>query len=257
MDFHFCADAWAARYPCDVTTVSPIELAATTMSATQIVDALSGHQFGLCTTTLRPCRQSCLPAAPGWYEFGLAPTRYSSWYWLINECSTCAVGCTCGALAQVELPYPVHNVTEVKIDGTPLVTGAYHVDDNKWLVLTNGSSWPACNDLTKADTQVGTWSVTAKYGQDPPQLGLDAVGEMTCELLKAYAGEDCRVPANVVSLVRQGVSIKYGDVAGSFTGGRTGLYVVDAFLESVNPNRLRRRPRVYDVDGVSARRART
>jgi hypothetical protein len=53
------------------------------------------------------------------------------------------------------------------------------------------------------------------------------------------------------------VSIKFSEVAGSFSGGKTGLYMVDAFLEAVNPNGLRRRSRVFDVDALTARRAGT
>lgn len=259
MDFHFCAEAWEARYPCDVATVSPEELATTRLSASQLVDALTGHQFGLCTVTLRPCRQSCTAVPTGWWPFDVARSApvAGPWYWTLDECMTCRVGCSCGSLSQVELPYPVHDVVAVKVDGAAVVTGAYRVDDHRWLVRTDGATWPACNDLSAADTEVGTWSVTARYGQDPPQLGTDAVGAMTCELLKAFAGQDCRVPSNVVELVRQGVRIKYGDVAGSFKDGKTGIFLVDAFIEAVNPAGLRRRPRVFDVDAVGARRAGT
>jgi hypothetical protein len=260
VDFHFCADAWDAHYPCDVATVSPEELATTRLAASQLVDALTGHQFGLCTITLRPCLLSCSVVPSGWYPFGAAPSVAvpgSWWYWALTECATCRVGCSCGSLSQAELPYPVHDVITVRVDGAPVVTGAYRVDDNRWLVRTDGATWPSCNDLSKADTAVGTWSVTARYGQDPPQLGKDAVGAMTCELLKAFAGQDCRVPSNVVELVRQGVRIKYGDVAGSFKDGRTGIFLVDAFIEAVNPAGLRRRPRVFDVDAAGGRRVGT
>jgi hypothetical protein len=258
VDFHFCEEAWDARYPCDVSSVSPTELATTTLAATQLVDALSGRQFGLCTITLRPCRLSCQPVTTGWYPYGGGSSYlYDRWYWPLTECSTCGVGCSCTTISQVELPYPVHDVVTVKVDGTPLVTGAYRVDDDRWLVRLDGDAWPACNDLSVSDDEAGSWSVTARYGQDPPQLGKDAVGEMTCELLKSFAGEACGLPANVTQLIRQGVTIKFSDVPGMFAKGKTGLYLVDAFIMAVNPSGLRRRPRVFDVDAVSARRAGT
>lgn len=259
MNLHFCDEPWDARYTCDVSTTSPTELAAATLSATQLLDAMSGHQFGLCTVTFRPCRLSCSTAYDGWSIVGVLPrwAAFSNLYWPLAECGVCVVGCTCGVLSQVALPSPVHDVVTVKLDGAVAPTGTYRVDDNKWLVRLDGTSWPACNDLSKADTEVGTWSVTARFGQDPPELARGAVGQMACEILKSFRGDDCGLPQNVVSLARQGVTIKYADVSSAFEEGRTGLYLVDAFIEAVNPGRLRRRSRVFNVDRAPQRRAGT
>jgi hypothetical protein len=155
------------------------------------------------------------------------------------------------------LPAPVNEIIEVKVDGAPLVTGAYRVDDNRMLVRVDGESWPHCNDLTKADTEVGTWSVTFTVGQPVPEGGKWAVGELACQLIRAKNGEDCRLPRTVSRLVRQGVTIEFPDMIDLFKNGLTGLYLVDLFVKSVNPAGLVQRSRTYSVDDVLARRAGT
>jgi hypothetical protein len=54
--------------------------------------------------------------------------------------------------------------------------------------------------------------------------------------------------------VRQGVTISFPDVGELFEKGRTGLYLVDAFIATWNPNNLRSRSRVYRVDSPTVRR---
>lgn len=141
----------------------------------------------------------------------------------------------------------------VKVDGITLPSAAYRVDDNRKLMRVDGGMWPVCNDLNLADTQIGTWSVTASYGEDVPMIGRLAVGELMCQMIKACNGEDCLLPANVTQLVRQGVTISYVDPNDIFNN----LYHGRLFLNSYNPNKLRGRPHVYDIDGDSWRRAGT
>jgi hypothetical protein len=80
---------------------------------------------------------------------------------------------------------------------------------------------------------------------------------LACEIAKAAAGGDCKLPAGLQQLVRQGVTISYPDVGELFREGRTGLYLVDMFVTTWNPNRLRTRSRVYSVDRPSVRRTGT
>jgi hypothetical protein len=157
----------------------------------------------------------------------------------------------------VVLPSPVSSIVQVKLDGSVAPTGSYRVDNNRLLVRTDGLRWPSCNDLNKADTEVGTWSVTALYGQPTPALAPLAVGELACELLKAMAGEECRLPPGVTQLIRQGVTVSIPDFGALFKDGRTGLYMVDMFLAATNPNRLQQRSRVYSPDKIIQRRTGT
>ena len=54
--------------------------------------------------------------------------------WFNLTCGSCAGGCSCTPVSEVRLPAPVNTIVEVKIDGTPLVSGAYRVDNNRLLV---------------------------------------------------------------------------------------------------------------------------
>jgi hypothetical protein len=151
----------------------------------------------------------------------------------------------------------VHRIVQVKVDGAILVTGAYRVDDNRFLVRTDGGEWPWCNDLTKDDTKVGTWSVTAEFGQSVPEGGAWAVGELACQFINALNGGDCRLPRNVTQLIRQGVTMQFPNIFELFRKRVTGLYLVDQFIMTWNPGRLTRRSRTYSVDGHPARRVNT
>lgn len=261
-DFGPCAD-WPVYWTCtDVTTASPALTGYAAAMATRVLWSLSGRRFGTCEVTLRPCRRQCYDNWPwGWTEWDRSVLGSSVWsdyrFWFPLSCGTCQTGCSCGTVAEAVLPSPVNRIVQVKVDGTPLVTGAYRVDNNRLLVRTDGQQWPLCNDLAKADTEVGTWSVTAAYGEDIPEGAALAMGELACEIIKAGTGKDCRLPPGVTQLVRQGVTIQYPDVGQLLREGRTGLYLVDMFLASENPDGLKSRARVYSVDHPSVRRTNT
>lgn len=261
-----CAD-WPVRWICDVSTVSPDITGSAVRVATEVLWALTGRQFGLCQVTLRPCRRECGDDYwnPYFTQFGVvgigsgfAQPALIGGQWFNLMCGSCTGNtCSCSSISEVKLPAPVHRIVEVKIDGAPLVTGSYRVDDNRLLVRTDGDDWPRCNDLNKSDTEVGTWSVTAEYGQLVPEGGAWAVGELACELINAINGEDCRLPRQVTQLARQGVTITFPSLTELFTNRQTGLYLVDLFIATWNPNKLSRRSGVYSVDGALSRRAGT
>ena len=257
-----CA-GWPVQWTCDVATLNPAVTGVAVASATETLWALTGQRFGLCEVTLRPCRRDCFDGS-FFDDFGPPWTGARSYpqpaliggQWFNLTCGSCT-DCACGSVSEALLPAPVHSVIEVKVDGTPLVTGAYRVDNNRLLVRTDGGRWPRCNDLSRTDTEEGTWSVTALFGEEPPEGAALAMGELACQFARAADGEDCRLPAGVQQLVRQGVTISYPDVGELFAKGRTGLYLVDAFIATWNPGHLRSRSRVYRVDRPTVRRAGT
>lgn len=251
------------QWTCNVATLNPAVTGLAVASATETLWALSGRRFGLCEVTLRPCRRDCYDGR-FYDDFGPPWTGARSYpqpaliggQWFNLTCGSCS-DCACGTVSEALLPAPVHSIVEVKVDGTPLVTGAYRVDNNRLLVRTDGGRWPRCNDLTRADSEAGTWSVSARFGEVPPEGAALAMGELACEIAKAADGQDCRLPAGVQQLVRQGVTISYPDVGELFAKGRTGLYLVDMFVATWNPSGLRSRSRVYRVDQPTVRRAGT
>jgi hypothetical protein len=256
-------DPWPVRWICDTSDEQVDEVDQAVQFATEVVWALSGRQFGLCTVTLRPCRRDCFDSLwfDRWLEWPIGATWPSPhliggrWFNLV--CGRCGDACSCTALSEVALPGPVHSVIEVKVDGSPLVTGAYRLDDARTLVRVDGGEWPRCNDLNQDDDAVDTWSVTARFGTDVPEGGAWAVGELACQFIAARHGGDCRLPRSVTQLVRQGVTIQFGAVLELLREGLTGLHLVDLFIRTWNPNRLARRNRTYSVDGPQHRRVNT
>jgi hypothetical protein len=254
LDIGPCED-WPVHWTCEVSARSPEVTGYAVRAASRILFALSGRRFGQCTVTLRPCADDCgdLTAWPLW-EW---PTGYSIPPWDFYRAPYCVGGCrhacSCTTLSSIRLPGPVSHVVGVKLDGTPMATGSYRLVGRD-LVRTDGAAWPRCNNLAASDDQPGTWSVTAVIGEEVPDSGRLAMGELACEITKAASGVDCRLPPGVTQLVRQGVTIQYPDVGQLLKDGRTGLYLVDLFLASENPHGLTRRGRVYDVDAILRRR---
>lgn len=261
-EFGPCAP-WPVRWVCDPDQTDLTVVNQAVQFATEVVWALSGRQFGLCTVTLRPCRRDCFD--PLWVSSWSEWLPGSTWpspaliggRWFNLVCGGCVGDCSCSALSEVALPGPVASVVEVRLDGTPLVTGAYRLDEDRLLVRTDGGEWPRCNDLTKSDASVGTWSVTAQFGQSVPEGGAWAVGELACQLIKARNGDDCQLPRQVTQLIRQGVTLRFDNVLDLLREGLTGLYLVDLFVRSVNPRRLARRSQTYRVDRSPPRRTNT
>lgn len=66
--------------------------------------------------------------------------------------------------------------------------------------------------------------------------------------------DDCQLPQRITSVSRQGVSYTILDSQEFIDDLRTGLYVVDMFLKSVNPDKARAKARVFTPDVPRARR---
>jgi hypothetical protein len=161
--------------------------------------------------------------------------------------------CGCCELSEVMLSgYPIREVTEVKIDGTVIDTTEYRLDARQRLVRVADADgkrqrWPGCQRLDRDDTEEDTFSVTYTFGQDPPQLGLDAAQALACQLAYATpaASGECELPDGTVRVTRQGVTI---DLEEFSRVGVLLLPTVALFLEVYNPSRLRRRSAVWSPD---------
>jgi hypothetical protein len=241
---------WGA---CDLTGISPAVTGVALQAATDVLYALTGRRYGVCQLSIRPCRRECsgdVWSAGGWWEWGQWPRPlFYQGTWYNISCGQCTSGCSCTYVPEALLPSPVSAVTQVKVDGVTLDETAYRVDDLRILVRTDGGIWPICQDLTKADTEVGTWSVTVQFGEAVPVLGQIAVGELACEFARLLSGsDDCALPKPVQTLVRQGVTMNFLDPNEVFANGRVGLYLSDLFISTVNPHGLMERSRVFDID---------
>jgi hypothetical protein len=248
------------EYFCDVPALATVgDEEDAIQAASEILHMLTGRQYpGVCSETLRPCpspgylpRDSNLPF--GWY-----PIRVGG-VWLNSGWCGChqAADCSCACIPQLVLGRDdVQTVDEVTIDGTTLDAAAYRLDHQRWLVRVDGETWPCCQDLTQPDTEEGTWSVTISYGRPVPQMLQNACLLLACELVKAHIGVDCKLPARVQTITRQGVTMALLDPQEFLTAGRTGLYEVDLAIASMNPYGLRRRATVWSPE-VKGRARRT
>lgn len=241
---------WPVAWTCDVSTESPTVTGMAVGYASEVLWSLTGQRFGLTTVKLRPyhdyARDTPFPA--GWLPW---PGGYLG-VWFGVGCGS-SIYCACDGLRQIKLPAPVHTITEVRVDGSPLVSG-YRLDNSRLLVRTDGNSWPTGNDITRSDTQTGTWSVTAQYGESIPTGAAIAVGELACEFIRGMSGQDCQLPRGITQLARQGVTITMPDVSTAFEKGLTGLRFVDMFIRTWNPKGIRARAQTYSVDRGQARR---
>lgn len=139
----------------------------------------------------------------------------------------------------VQKIHTIRNRAGVVVDPT-----SYYLVDHSTIQATAGSRWTPC-DI----------EVTYTYGVEPPTLGKMAARKLAMEFVKSWNGdEECVLPQRVTSISRQGISYTILDKQDFIDDLRTGLYEVDIFLKSVNPDRARNRARVFTPDVPRARR---
>lgn len=244
-------------FPEDPTPEQQILIDQSVQIATEVLWNRTKRRFGLCSVTIRPCKRDCWPAWP-WIPAGFTDITGWGWpfpalvdgAWINIGCGVCGDDCSCTSISSVRLPYPVACVTEVKVDGEILDSSAYRVDNRRFLVRLDGLDWPRCNDLNLDDGQVGTWSVTAEYGEMVPTLGQLAVGELAGQIYKRCAGGDgCLLPTTTVrQITRQGVTKVFFDANTAFASGKVGLYYSDLFIATYNPSSSGIAS-IYSIDG--------
>lgn len=231
--------------------------------ATEVLWALSGRQYGVCETVVRPCRDRCLP---NWWE----SIGSEGWYWRRGggrygpildsgipfvSCRCGGDSCGCSTECVMKLPSNVTEIVQIIIDGFILDPADYRLEQGQGEMLLrrvvlprNGACWPTCQDFNLPTTSPDTWSIRYKRGRPVPAGGQYAAGVLVCEILKSCLGKTCQLPKRVQSVMRQGVSITFLDPQDFLDKGLTGVYEVDLWLRSVNPGRLTRRPQVVRVD---------
>lgn len=250
----------AACCSADVGTYDSLYEAANTV-ASQMLFELSGRLYsGICTKTVRPCRSDrwcglqvlSRGYVVGWNDWG-------RWGWWGGD-GRWSTACGCRPLDRVWLSgYPVSEIVQVLIDGVAVDPATYRLDEWRFLTRVRDPAepdvqlfWPTCQNLDLPDTEVGTFAVTYEYGAVPPAVGQEAAKQLACEIYKACVGDDsCALPQGVTRIVRQGLTIErtvfaYDNVTKSW---RTGLTLVDAFLNSFAARGTIRRPTIWTPDG--------
>lgn len=208
---------------CDTITAEADVLAAATTAAQQFLSGLVGHRLGVCTYVQR-------------YQVR------ARW----DYCRVPAVNGQCCAIPLVNTP--VRQVLEVRVDDVPLATNSYSVVGGNRLVRSG--CWPVSLDCEPGRIIV-TYTAGIPLHEGSPYHGMAgaAMGEMVREYVDAICGRPCKLPSRFVSVSRQGVSTVALDPAVFLRLGLTGLPMTDNLVRTMNPNGLKRRPRVISIDG--------
>lgn len=129
-------------------------------------------------------------------------------------------------------------------NGTVVPPSQYYLVDHSSIQTTTSSTWSTCNI-----------EVTYTYGTPVPFAGKMAAKLLAIELVKMYEGDpECALPQRVTSVSRQGVSYTILDSQDFIEEGRTGIYAIDLFLKSANPDRAKARAKVFSPDMARGRR---
>jgi hypothetical protein len=136
----------------------------------------------------------------------------------------------------------VHSLRD--LDGNIIEPSKYYLSDHSTIFGIPGAGW--------SPSQV---EVTYTYGSPPPAAGRAAARVLATELVKLYEDDDtCALPQRVTSISRQGVSYTLLDSQDFIDELRTGIYAIDLFLKTSNPDKARARARVFSPDQPRARR---
>jgi len=169
-----------------------------------------------------------------------------------DSCSCCHHGVSKLTLGA----YPIRSIVEVEIDGDVLEPDEYQILNRRYLLRMadvdgNRQRWPGIQRLDLPLGDPGTWGVRFTYGQAPPIPAKMAAIAYAKELAKACAcSSDCKLPARVQSVARQGVTMVIGDPNAFLVAGLTGLSTVDSWLAAERYARRNRRSAFVNPDFI-------
>lgn len=130
------------------------------------------------------------------------------------------------------------------INGNLIDPKYYYLADHSTIYGVPNTNWNPANI-----------EVTYTYGTPPPSMGRAAARLFAIELVKYYEGDEtCSLPQRVTSVSRQGVNYTILDQQSFIDEGKTGIYIVDLFLKTANPDKAKARARVFSPDTPRARR---
>lgn len=197
----------------------PELLESASVQAGIILRTLSGNRVGICTETLRP----------------------------LSECGVCRGWCRCGSGDRIRLmdaTGPVVDVTAVRVDGETVPESEWRFyPSSQLLYRVPPESWPT-RDVKWADCdEPDTMCVDVETGSEPDAWALSVHAELTCELLKACAGGQCRIPSNATQVVGQGVTV-------TISPDQFNQYLpnVARWVSAVNPSKATQPTRLYSPD---------
>jgi hypothetical protein len=219
-------------------------------TASYLLWAMSGRKFTGTTTVTE--RYVCAKRA---YRLGASSSNYGGvliggevFNIPINDFDNYAELVADGLSPESRIRLRGRNVRQIHAvrnrEGLILDPSSYYLVDHSVLQATAGVPWTPCNV-----------EVTYTYGSPVPAAGKMAARTLAIEFAKLWSGDDdCMLPQRVTSISRQGVSYTLLDSQDFIQELRTGVYAVDLFLKTVNPDGARRKSKVFSPDTPRARR---
>jgi hypothetical protein len=212
-------------------------------SASFVLFMLSGRKYGGVRTVTEEYCQVGLSEIGLRYPTLPGPSGYPAIYpeldhgAIINRFGGCCSNCGCAHLLRLR-GGPVLSVDYIAVGSRVLDSSDYAVYDYSYIAAPN-RCWNTCDDVT----------VTYTYGAPPPALGRIAAKALADQYILAMSNdEECMLPQRVTQISRQGMSWTLLDPQDFLDKGRTGIYQVDLFLTTVNPDGARLRARVFSPD---------
>lgn len=220
--------------------------------ATLVLWAATGRRYGRCEVTVRPCNPG--PGVPLYVDYPAVSDALAGGSGPVAEgagWNRCGPGCRCSSRCEVELDGPVTTdaIVQVTVNGGVVAGPSYEVHDGHLLVRTDGLCWPTCTDPSTDD-----FEVTYLQGLKVPEAVSGAAGLLACEFAQATTAGECRLPARLSSLSRQGVEVQVAEVTDGSDLFVTGIVEVDRVIAAVNPHRRAAPPLVLSPDMPTARR---
>jgi hypothetical protein len=140
-------------------------------------------------------------------------------------------------------------------------------DARRALLRLDDEAWWCCNDLTDdptvaaVDNGCPAWQVTYWQGRPVPQIGQDMAAMLAEQCARQFCtgtgtGCDDRMVAGLTRISRRGVTREYDPAAlkDETTGmTRTGLPLIDKWIDSVNPHGRRRPSAIIRPDDPQRR----
>jgi len=244
------AQCWPVDHDCcsDWGSHPPEIQAQADLLAQQTMRMLTGYTVGGCPVELRPCSRRCMDGFIDWsYSAGIFTPHINALGSWVNSCPCGPTGCSCTVVEEIVLPGHVGSIESVSIDGATLPPTAYRVDNGNRLVRLDGERWPACQDMNALPSEEGSFVVRYLPAKAVDRLGAIAAGYLACEFAKACSGDKrCVLPKSVTQVTRQGITMTM--TPGAFPDGLTNIPVVDAYVLTHNPHRLKQGPAIFSLD---------
>lgn len=140
---------------------------------------------------------------------------------------------------------PVQEIKTVRnVAGDIVNRDRYYLVDHSTIQFSEGAL------IVPADIEI-----SYTYGAEPPTLGKMAARRVAIEFIRLWTGDsDCALPQRVTNVTRQGVTYTVLDSQDFLEEMRLGIYEVDLFLKTTNPNKAQKRSKVFSPDIPRARR---